>query len=374
MSSTLEFTALKDDFLRELALVRDAAEKKTTIPILANVLIEAEGDTVTLTASDLELVIRSSCPAKVKRAGSCTMPARKLHDYVHLLPTGEVAVKVKDDHWCALNGGRNRARIAGMARESFPELPSVPDSIASIPVTALCAMIGRTSFAVSSEESRFTLNGCLLIFSGRAITMVATDGHRLAFTEQARSAEVLDPLRLLIPKRAMGEIAKLGADAPEGASVEIAADENHLFFQIGHRLLIARKLTGSFPDYERVLPKGDAHVATIDRAGLQSALARVAQFADERSRACRVEFKAGELRAFASSVESGESEESIACEYAGPDMEIGFNASYLMEFLSVSPGPNVLLRVTDEKNAGELRPASEAAGDQYRYVVMPMRI
>ena len=153
-----------------------------------------------------------------------------------------------------------------------------------------------------------------------------------------------------------------------------AGDDNHLFFQVGHRLLITRKLTGNFPDYERVLPKDHQHTATLERNEIRSAIERVAQFADERSRAIRVQFAAGEVRVFSSSVETGESEESVPGEYHGPDLEIGFNAQYLLDFLRAISQDHVAFELKDQKSAGELRPAGDSVPDQYRYVVMPMRI
>ncbi len=372
-SAGLDLTVKKGDFLSELGLVRDAAEKKTTIPILGNVLLEASGGTLTLTATSLEIAIRSSCPAKVTREGSGTMPARKLFDYVKLLPDGDVGINFTDAHWAGMLGGRNRARIAGMSRESFPELPEMPEPVASLPIKALSQMIARVQFAISAEESRFTLNGALLILRDSSMTLVATDGHRLACTV---SEQPLDgqSLQVLIPKKVLSEVVKLGADADDTATLEFAMDDGHLFFRIGPRLLIAQRVNGNFPDYTRVLPSGEAHVALVDRAALLGLLARVSEFSDERSQACRVQFSAGLLRVFASCVETGDSEETCECEYSGPEMEIGFNASYLMQFLSAAVGVRVEFRVTDAKEAGELRPELMSGGESYRYVVMPMRV
>jgi DNA polymerase-3 subunit beta len=372
----MEFTVSKSDLVRELSLSQGVVEKKTTIPILSNVLLEAAGDRITLTATDLELGIRCSCPARVKKEGAGTVPARKLLDYVRLLPEGDVHMKFLENHWAAITSGRSRTRIAGMSRESFPELPQMPEPIAEIPVKMLASMIARTSFAISMEESRFTLNGALLLMRPEGLTMVATDGHRLAYV-QAKPAENgnLDkPFRALVPKKAMTELTKLADDAGTDGKAIFAGDDNHLFFQVGHRLLITRKLTGNFPDYERVLPKDHQHTATLDRNEIRSAIERVAQFADERSRAIRVQFASGEVRVFSSSVETGESEESVPGEYQGPDLEIGFNAQYLLDFLRAISQDHVAFELKDQKSAGELRPAGDSVPDQYRYVVMPMRI
>jgi DNA polymerase-3 subunit beta len=372
----MEFTVSKSDLVRELSLSQGVVEKKTTIPILSNVLLEAADDRITLTATDLELGIRCSCPAKVKKEGSGTVPARKLLDFVRLLPDGDVNMKFLENHWASITSGRSRTRIAGMSRESFPELPPVPETIAEIPAKALVAMITRTAFAISMEESRFTLGGALLLLRPEGLTMVSTDGHRLAYVQgpEAEAAHITGQFRALVPKKAMNELLKLADDAGEEGVAIFSGDDNHLFFQIGHRLLITRKLTGNFPDYERVLPKDHNLVATLQKDEARAAIERVAQFADERSRAIRVQFTNGEVRVFAASTEMGESEESVASEYDGPDLEIGFNAQYLLDFLRAVSQSQISFLLKDQKSAGELRPAGEGVTGMYRYVVMPMRI
>jgi DNA polymerase-3 subunit beta len=372
----MEFTVAKSDLVRELSLSQGVVEKKTTIPILSNVLLEAEGERVILTATDLELGIRCSCPARVKKEGAGTVPARKLLEYARLLPEGDVNMKFLENHWASITCGRSRTRIAGMSRESFPELPQMPEQIAEIPIKLLASMIARTSFAISMEESRFTLNGALLFLRPEGLTMVATDGHRLAYVQAASAdgGQVNKQFRALIPKKALVELIKLADEAGPDAKAIFAGDDNHLFFQVGHRLLITRKLTGNFPDYERVLPKDHQFVAKLQKDEIRSAIERVAQFADERSRSIRVQFAKDEVRIFSSSVETGESEESVSGEYQGPDLEIGFNAQYLLDFLRVIPQDHMAFELKDQKSAGEMRPAGDGVTDQYRYVVMPMRI
>ena len=371
----MEFTVSKADLVRELSLSQGVVEKKTTIPILSNVLLEASGDRVTLTATDLELGVRCLCPARVKKEGAGTVPARKLIDYVRLLPEGDVQMKFLENHWVSITCGRSKTRIAGMSRDSFPELPKMPDPIAEVPVKTLASLITRTAFAISMEESRFTLSGALLLLRPDNVTMVATDGHRLAYAQTpCDNPGVGQQFRALIPKKAMGELVKLAEDAAEGAKAAFAGDENHLFFKVGDRLLLTRKLTGNFPDYERVLPKDHTLIAKLQRDEIRAAIERVAQFADERSRAIRVQFGEGEVKVFSSSVEMGESEETVPAEYAGPELEIGFNAQYLLDFLRAIPQDRVAFELKDQKSAGELRPSGENIADQYRYVVMPMRI
>jgi len=371
----MEFTVSKSDLVRELNLSQGVVEKKTTIPILSNVLVEASGDRILLTATDLELGIRCACPAKVQKSGAGTIPARRLLDYVRLLPDSEVTVKLQENQWASLLCGRSRTRIAGMSRESFPELPDMPEKIADIPVALLASMIARTIFAISTEESRFTLNGALLLLKNKGITMVATDGHRLSMVDhEIELPGIAGSYRALLPRKAMGEILKLASEAGPDSMVAFAGDDNHLFFQLGDRLLMSRKLTGNFPDFERVLPKDQPHQVSLSREELKGAIERVSQFADERSRAIRLRLSPGEAKVHSSISETGESEESIPIEYDGETVEIGFNAQYLLDFLRVISQENVFLRFKDPNSAGELRPGGDDTEHRYRYVVMPMRI
>ena len=371
----MEFTVSKADLVRELNLSQGVVEKKTTIPILSNVLLEASGERLVLTATDLELGIRCAAPAKVKSAGAGTIPAKRLLDYVRLLPEGEVQIRITENHWANITAGRSKTRMAGMSRESYPELPEMPDTLATLPIGLLSGLIAKTIFAISAEESRFTLNGALLQMKGSAVTMVATDGHRLAMVEATNPLASDVSYKALLPKKAMAELMKLAGEA-ESKETEVifSGDDNHLFFQVGSRLLISRKLTGNFPDFERVLPKSHSHLVELDRDELRASIERVGQFADERSRAIKVRFADNEATVHSSLSESGESEESLGIDYSGPTVEIGFNAQYLVDFLRALPETKVAFHFKDAQSAGEMTPGGEGVDYKYRYVVMPMRI
>ena len=371
----MEFTVTKSDLVRELGLSQGVVEKRTTIPILSNVLIEAVGDRIQLTATDLELGIRCSCPARVSREGAGTIPVRRLLDYVRLLPDGDIGIKFQENNWAHLACGRSRTRIAGISRESYPELPEMPEPMAEIPAAVLASMIARTVFAISSEESRFTLSGALMQLRLNTVLMVSTDGHRLAHVESCTELPgVSGPYKALLPRKAMGEIQKLAQDAGPDAMVKFAGDENHLFFQFGDRLLISRKLTGTFPDYERVLPKDQKHIITLKREDIRGAVERVGQFADERSRAIRMNLRPGEVSVYSSVSDTGESEESVSADYDGAAIEISFNAQYLLDFLRVVAHEEVQFCFKDPHSAAEVRPAGASDGFAYRYIVMPMRV
>jgi DNA polymerase-3 subunit beta len=295
---------------------------------------------------------------------------------VRLLPDVDVNVKFLENQWASLVCGRSRTRIAGMSRESFPELPSMPALLAEIPARDLGALISRTIFAISTEESRFSLNGGLLVLKEQGLAMVSTDGHRLAYVETRQAqAGIRGTYRALVPRKAMAEIQKLAQESPADTVIGFAGDENHLFFRVGDRLLISRKLTGNFPDFDRVLPKEHPSQLILEREEIRAAVERVAQFSDERSHAIRFQIAPGELKIFSSMSETGESEESVPIPYDGPAVEIGFNAQYLLDFLRACTEPQVSLQFRDAQSAGEWRPVGgEPEGYDYRYVVMPMRI
>jgi len=371
----MEFSVKKSDLLRELNLTQGVVEKKTTIPILSNLLLEFEGSSLRISATDLELGLRCGCAAKVRKDGAGTVPAKRLVEIVRSLPESDVRFKILENHWVQVNCERASFKLVGMAKDNFPVLPARPKVLASIPAGILSGLIQRTIFAISSEESRYTLNGALLVLKPENVSMVATDGHRLALVErEVKVPGLSNELRALIPKKAMGELLKLVSEVEEGAQVEFAKDETHLFFSVGDRVLISRMLTGQFPNYEAVLPRENNRVVELDRDLLTAAIRRVALLADERSRAIRMQVDKDKLEIFSSSGEYGEARETLDAGYVGDPLQIGFNYQYLLDFLDVvGSGAKVRLELKDEQSAGQLRPAGEDLL-RYRYVIMPMRI
>ena len=373
-TTTMEIIVSKVELLRELTATQGVVERKTTIPILSNYLFEAAGDKLSLTATDLDLSLRTSCNAKVKKEGACTIPARKLYDYVRLLPEADITIRLLENHWVSIRCGRSNTKMVGMARSNFPSLPVFPAAgVVKIPAPVLRSMIAKTGFAIANEESRYTLNGALMVLKSESITMVATDGHRLAHIERAgeKFEGVSGEMKTLVPKKAMDELKSLLDSDVE--TIDFAKDESTLFFRVGPRLLTSRQLTGQFPNYEAVLPKDNSKSITLHGEELGAAIARVAQFADERSRAVKLRLEKGELTLSASSSEMGDSEDSIEVAYTGDPMAIGFNAQYLIDFIKATGSGDVKLELKDPQSAGQLRPA-EGEEYRYRYIVMPMRI
>jgi DNA polymerase III subunit beta len=375
-SSAMDITVSKSELLRELTATQGVVERKTTIPILSNFLFEASADKLTITATDLDLSLRTSCPAKVKKEGACTVPARKLYDYAKLLHEGDISIRMLENHWVSIRSGRSNTKMVGMARSNFPALPTFPSAgIIRIAGDVLRTMIAKTVFAISNEESRYTLNGALLVLKPESITMVATDGHRLAHIENAKEkfSGVSGEMKTLIPKKAMVELNSL-LQSDEADTIEFARDETTLFFRIGSRLLTSRQLTGQFPNYEAVLPRDNNKSVTVGCEELQQAIQRVAQFADERSGAIKVRVDRNEMRISSSSTESGESEDTLETAYTAEPVTIGFNSQYLLDFLRAAASEAVRLEFKDPQSAGQLRPEEQSGEYKYRYIVMPMRI
>jgi len=375
--AAMEITVSRQDLVKELTATQSVVERKTTIPILSNFLIEAEDDRLSITATDLDQAIRTSTEVKVKKPGACTIPARKLYDYVKLLPEGDISIKLLDNHWVQIRSGRSNTKMVGMARANYPQVPEFPAVAATgISTQALKTLIARTVFAISNEESRYTLNGALLVIKAESLAMVATDGHRLSYVEKPN--EILEGIsgekRVLIPRKALQELQQLLA-ATDAAKVEFADDEHTLFFRLGHRTLSTRKLSGQFPNFEAVMPRDNTKFAVVRSSELSAAIQRVAQFADERSGAIRLRLEGNELKISSNSAESGESEDTIDTPYSGDPIMVGFNSTYILDFLkALGNEGEVRLEFKDSQSAGQMRPEDTDAEYKYRYVLMPMRI
>jgi DNA polymerase III subunit beta len=382
-AATMEISVSRQDLLRELSATQSVVERKTTIPILSNFLLEAgpgEGDAtdrLTITATDLDQSIRTSCAAKVKKPGACTIPARKLFDYVKLLPDGDISIKLMENHWVQIRSGRSNTKMVGMARANFPQVPEFPETgLTQLSAASIKSMISKTIFAISNEESRYTLNGALLILKAESLSMVATDGHRLAHIEKTGESlkNISGEKKTLIPRKALAELQSLLADS-DGEALDFYDDEHTLFFRLGHRVLTTRKLTGQFPNYEAVLPRDNNKFVVVRSEELMGSIQRVAQFADERSGAIKIRLEQNEMKISSSSTESGESEDTIESPYSFDPIVVGFNSTYLIDFLkAVGSSGEVRLEFKDAQSAGQMRPEDPADDFKYRYVIMPMRI
>jgi DNA polymerase-3 subunit beta len=369
----MEILVRRNDLVKELQLVQGIVERKNSIPILSNVLAEARTGELRISATDLDVSLRCGCAAQVVEEGAVTLGAKKLYEIVRSLPESDVSVKVEGDAWARIKCERVEIKMAGLPGEDFPSLPEArPGKAVDIPVAVLRALIQRTAFAITAEDARYYLAGALLVLDKDAAAMVATDGHRLAWAQRKAALKVAETTRVLVPRKAITELARLVEEMGGEDVVSFQQGDGHLIFAAGGRTLASKMVEAQFPAYEKVVGvTGDKKVA-VGRELLQSAIRRVSLLSSERGRAVKMSLDEGRLEVSASSPELGEARESLPLEYAGDAVEIGFNAQYLLEFLAVVGTDEVALEVKDAESQGLLRPVGDDGGD-YRYVVMPMR-
>jgi DNA polymerase III subunit beta len=369
----MELVVRKNDLLRELQLFQGIVERKNTIPILANVLIEAKGEEVKFLATDLEVGLRSKCAASVTKGGSLTLPAKKFYEIIKSLPETDVRI-AEEKGSVKVAADRFDSRMQTLPREDFPTLPeSAGAKVTTVSRSGLREMVAKTQFAITGEDTRYFLNGALFVLKPDAMSLVATDGHRLALVTVPRSGKAAehDEIKAILPKKTLGELARLLADGDDDIRYE--RGENHLFFDVGGRLLISRMIDGQFPAYERVIPKGNDKRLEFERDRLSNAVKRVALLSNERSRAVKFQVDKGKVDVTSSSPELGEAHETLLVEYGGAPLQICFNAQYVLDFLSAVPTDVVALELKDEVSQAVMRPVG-AEGYDYTYVIMPMRV
>ena len=372
----MELVVRKTALLRELQLFQGIVERKHPMPILANVLIDAKDGELRMLATDLEVALRSRCEATVSKPGVLTLPAKKLYEIVRALPETEVRIS-EDKQGVRVAADRFTSRMQTLPREDFPALPEpVGSGQVMLPSAALREMVAKTQFAITGEDTRYFLNGALFVLRDASMSLVATDGHRLALVTVPRkrgegAVTAGEETKVILPKKTLLEIVKLLGDGDE--EIRYGRGENHLFFEVGGRVLISRMIDGQFPAYERVIPSGNDKNVEFERDQLTSAIKRVALLSNERSRAVKVEIDKGKAEVTSSSSEFGEASEQISVEYSGAALTISFSAQYVLDFLNVVETDAVLLSLKDEVSQAVMKPVGTAEYD-YTYVIMPMRI
>ena len=366
----MEIIIKRNDFVKELQLVQGIVERKNSIPILSNVLAEAKGGEVRISATDLDVSLRCGCAAQVVKEGAITLGAKKLYEIARSLPESDLHLTVLPDAWATIECERVVFKMAGLPREDFPSLPDgKPSKGVEIPAETLRALISRTGFAITAEDARYYLAGALLILDKEAASMVATDGHRLAFAQRKVALKVAEPMRVLVPRKAITELGRL-LEGEE--SVTFQQVESHLVFSVGGRTLASKLVEAQFPAFEKVIAASGDKTVNLSREALLSAIRRVSLLSSERSRAVKLTLATGRLELVASSPDLGEARESIAVDFKGDAVEIGFNAQYLVDFLGAAGTDTVALSLKDGETQGLLRPVGADETD-YRYIVMPMR-
>jgi DNA polymerase-3 subunit beta len=373
----MELVVRKNDLLRELQLFQGIVERKNTIPILANVLMDAKGDEVRFLATDLEVALRSKCAASVVKPGALTLPAKKLYEIVKSLPETDIRI-AQEKSGVKVAADRFDSRMQTLPRDDFPTLPETAGATsATLPRNAIKEMIAKTQFAITGEDTRYFLNGAQFVLRPDSMSLVATDGHRLALVTASRDGKAKagsssdEENKAILPKKTLGELGRLLSEG-EG-DISYQRGENHLFFDVGGRLLISRMIDGQFPAYERVIPKGNDKHIEFERDRLTNAVKRVALLSNERSRAVKFQIEKGKVDVTSSSPEIGEATETLPVDYNGASLQICFNAQYVLDFLAAVSNDVVSLELKDEVSQAVMKPVG-AEGYDYTYVIMPMRV
>ncbi len=370
----MELTVRREDLVRDLQVIQGIVDRRGAIAILSNTLLVASNESLSLSATDLDVSVKAVCPARVKKAGATTLPARKLHDIIKALPSGSDVLLCDDEEgFVSVQSERTNYKVATLPKDDFPTLPEGKGAQEiPLPAAVMSRLIGKTSFAITVEDARYYLGGALLIVQGDTVSMVTTDGHRLCFARERVEGAKLKEERVLIPRKAIQELKQV----TEGEeTIYFSRTENHLIFRTPKRTLTSKLVEGQFPAHEKVIAAKGPKVGQTKRVELLDALRRVSLLSTERSRAVRLTMKPGEIELHASSPDQGEAVETFAAEYAGEPVDIGFNAQYLIDFLSVLTDAEITLELKDSDAQGIFYPSSQKDGDaMHRYVLMPMRL
>ena len=378
----MELTVAKTDLQKELQLCQGVVEKRSTIPILSNVLLKAADGRLQIAATDLDVTILSSCAARVTTPGGVTIEAKRLFDIVRSLPDDDVHMNLQENNSVLVESGTAKFRLLGLPAEDYPTLPTVDVKESyTIPLDELKTMVAKVKFAITHEETRFQLNGALLKVQPSKLEMVATDGHRMALINFPQgsggngSAKKATDLTILVPRKALEEILRLESSDEEG-NVRFGVSENHLFFEAGDRKLLARMIDVNFPNYMEVIARDNDRRVMVDRERLLSTIRRISLVANERTRAVRFDFAPGKLTVSSTNPELGDARETVPIDYAGNPFFVGLNAAYVTDFLSAVDTQQVSLDLKDENSQCIGRPATTAEdlSYDYLYVVMPMRL
>ncbi len=375
----MELKIAVQELARALARSQGIVEKKSTMPILSHVLIEAKkGDQLHVSATDLDIAVSGDHKCEILKDGAVAVSAKHLFDIVKSLPEATVTLKKAPNNYLELKSGPAEFRIVGLPAEDFPALPKF-DKVQFVPIEAklLLGLIDRTAFAVSSDETRYNLNGVFFEPSADSIRMVATDGHRLSLAEARIAGDFKLKKGVILPKKGLYELRKLLAEVGDGGEEKPMGDlgfvESSAIFRRPGVVLVMRLIEGMFPDYRQVIPKAGEKVVTLGRQRFLETLRRVSLLSSDKAHAVKLDLEKGQLRVLSQNPDLGEAKDELPVEYDGDPLKIGFNARYLIDVLQVLESDDVALELADDLSPGILRPVGDAAG-QYTAVVMPMRI
>jgi DNA polymerase-3 subunit beta len=368
----MRFTISREKLQEGLAAVTASIPTKTTLPVLANIMVEATEKGIRLSGTDLDIAVTTEVAADVETPGAITIPAKKLSEIARELPPAPVRMAAAGEQRVTLDCGRSHFKILGLPRDEFPAFPTVRFNESwRIRSGDLQKLIQHTSFAVSNEESRPILNGVLWELKPESMRMVATNGHRLAKMELPIKSSGAPATDMIVPPKALEQVRRL---FPEDEELEVAKGENHLGFRSPFTAVFTRLIEGPYPPYEQVIPKDNNRVAIADRTALTSALRRMSIIASDQTHRIRLSFNSGMLKFSVQTPDLGEATDELAVRYTGDALDIGFNANYLLEILRYIPTDEVRVTLKAPERAATLEPEGWADPASYLCLVMPLRL
>lgn len=357
----------KEEILNGIQQVQNVVSSRTTLPILSNVLIDAQGDKMILTTTDLEVGIQCQLPAKISKPGITTIPAKRFSSIIRELPVEQLDMEVSDNNVATIKSGSSFFRILGLSKDEFPKFPDFKGAASfQMEQSALKEMLKKTSYCVSHDETRYVLNGVLLMAKENKVTLVATDGRRLALTEKNVELPKGFVKEIIIPTKAVNELSRILED--EGL-IKIQISENQISFELNKTVLVSRLIDGHFPNYKQVIPDKVRHRVRLNRLGLENAVRRAALITSEKSNSVKLSFSKGKLLVSANTPELGEAREDLSVEYEGDEVSIAFNPIYVLDVLRNLTDEAVIFELIDSLSPGVIRTDLD-----FLCVIMPMRI
>jgi DNA polymerase-3 subunit beta len=377
----MKFEIDKREFIKGLGLMQSLAGRKTTLPILSHILLEWDKNSLYLTGTDLETGIREELTATVLQKGKASISSKKLYEIVKELPNEVIHIQKKDNQWITLQCGKSIFNMAGLDPDEFPSLPTYQEeNFTNVSTHIIREMIEKTVFAASNEESRYHLNGVLFAHMKQGekeiLRMVATDGHRLSLVDREnQKIRGIEEKGIIIPKKGILEIKKIIGERGGEEEMGVYFNSTHGFFKMGRSLTVIRLIDGEFPEYEQVVPKGNDKKLVMAKEKMYSSLKRVSTMASERIEGVKFSLKKNSVEMSSYHQDFGDAMEEVEVVYEGPPLQVGFNARYLIEALTVIDSEEVLLELKDEGSPGILRPSPFTPGASNQLcIIMPMRL
>jgi len=363
----MKFSVTKEKLLEGLQQVQNVVSTRTTLPILSNVLLQANGNEVHLTTTDLDVGVRGSFEAEVEKEGATTLPARRLFNIIRELPSSEIRIEVDGKNAASIRSGQSFFKILGLPEEEFPPLPKFEDAkVVTIRQKDLRDGLRKTSYAISTDETRYVLNGVLFSFKDNKLTLVATDGRRLAMLDLELEFPRSHETDIIVPTKAVTELQRLLTD---DGDLKVSMGSGQIAFDLNKTLLVSKLIEGNYPNYKQVIPSDAKERVTLERETFLNSLRRVSLLASDKSNSIKLNFSKNNIDITANTPEVGEAKESLAVAYKGRDFSIAFNPEFLMAPLRNLTEDEVFLDLIDEMSPGVLKIQTP-----FLYVLMPMRI